>query len=156
MKATIKLFKIIPVKTKRKAKLTKELKQMRKVHVKNLVEDLLTKKEIIGKISFISSRVDLFKDEFGPLANDLLAKMGSGVLLLGLEQDDRCQLLLRVSPDLIEKGVKANELIREIAPIVGGKGGGKPDNAQAGGKEPKLLDKAFAEAKNLLARHAES
>lgn len=134
-------------------KLSKQLKAMRKVHLKALLDDLLTKKEKLGNIFFVRSKVDLFKDEFAPLANDLLAQLGSGVLLLGMEQDDRCQLLVRVSPDLIERGIKANDLVREIAPIVGGKGGGRPDNAQAGGKNPEQLEAAFAKAKTLLEKH---
>lgn len=127
-----------------------QLKKMRRVHVKALMDELALKKEKVGNISIICSKVELFKDEFATLANDLLVKMGSGVLLLGMEEEDRCQLLLRVTPDLVSQGIKANELIRDIAPLVGGSGGGRPEAAQAGGKDKSGLEAAFTKAKELI------
>jgi alanyl-tRNA synthetase len=94
--------------------------------------------------------VELFKDEFAPLANDLLARLGSGMILLGVEDEGRCQLLLKISPDLTAKGFKANELIQEIAKMVSGTGGGKADMAQAGGKDPSGMKEAFSIFKRLV------
>ena len=59
-------------------------------------------------------------------------------------------LLAAVSDDVIKKGVKAGDLIKQIAPMVGGGGGGRPNMAQAGGKEPSKLGDALAHAKHLL------
>ena len=73
------------------------------------------------------------------LGNDLMRKLGSGIMLLALPFDDRCQLLLRVSLDLIKEGFEAGKLIKEIAPIVGGSGGGKKETAQAGGSHPEKV-----------------
>lgn len=135
-----------------RAHLQEQLRKMRKAHMKTLLDELILRKEKVGEISIICSKVELFKDEFAPLANDLLAKMGSGVLLLGMEEEDRCQLLLRVSPDLFSQGIKASDLIREIAPLVGGSGGGREGQAQAGGKDKKGIESAFLKAKELLKR----
>jgi alanyl-tRNA synthetase len=59
---------------------------------------------------------------------------------------------VRVSPELTNKGVSALQLIKEIAPCIGGSGGGKPESAQAGGKNPAGLSEAFKKAKDLLAK----
>ncbi len=127
-----------------------QVKNLRKVHLKALLDDLLGKKDSIKGIHLIAEKVELFKDEFAPLANDLLARLGSGMILLGVEDEGRCQLLLKISPDLTAKGFKANELIQEIAKMVGGTGGGKADMAQAGGKDPSGMKEAFSIFKRLV------
>jgi alanyl-tRNA synthetase len=132
------------------AHLKTQVKNLRKAHLKTLLDDLLSKKDSVKGIHLIAEKVELFKDEFAPLANDLLLRLGSGIILLGVEDGARCQLLLKVSQDLIEKGFKANELIQEIAKIVGGTGGGKPDMAQAGGKDPSKMKDAFSIFKRLV------
>lgn len=127
------------------------LKKMRKAHIKMMEERLLAKKEFVGGIPIIIDQVELFKEELAPLAHDLLLELKSGILILALIDTDKCQILIRVSEDLISQGIKANELVREIAPFIGGSGGGKPDSAQAGGKEIENLEKAFSRARELLA-----
>lgn len=129
-----------------------ELKAMRRIHLGLLREELVQKKEIIHSIPVILSEVALYKEEFAPLANDLMGRLGSGIILLATKETDRCGLLLRISPDLVAKGLKANDLLNEIAKPVGGKGGGTPEAAQAGGKDPNNLKEAFALAKTLLSQ----
>ncbi|MET3700003.1 alanyl-tRNA synthetase [Bacillus oleivorans] len=81
------------------------------------------------------------------MVDDLKEKLGSGVILLGTASDDKVQLIAGVTKDLVEKGYHAGKLIKEAAAICGGGGGGRPDMAQAGGKNPEKLDEAihFAE-----------
>ena len=76
------------------------------------------------------------------LSDTLLARLKSGVVVLGRTDDGKVGLIVRVSDDLTGK-VKAGDVIREIAPIVGGKGGGKPDMAEGGGTEPAKLSDAI-------------
>lgn len=133
-----------------KSTLKELLKKMRIAHLKDLSKKLLEEKEVINKIPVIATRVELFKEEFATLGNDLINALGSGIILLAMEEEDKCQLLIKVSTDLIEKGFKAGDLIREIAAIVGGKGGGKADTAQAGGKDKEHLDAAFLKLKELV------
>ena len=78
--------------------------------------------------------------DFGDKLRD---KLQSGIILLGSKADDKALLLCMVSKDLADK-FHAGNIIKELAPIVGGKGGGRPDMAQAGGTEPANLGKAFA------------
>jgi alanyl-tRNA synthetase len=65
--------------------------------------------------------------------------------------DGKVMLLAGVTDDLIKKGVKAGDIVKEIAPIVGGGGGGRPNMAQAGGKDASKLNEALEKAKALIA-----
>ncbi len=78
-------------------------------------------------------------------------KFHSGVAVLGAVIGEKPSLLVSVTQDLVKKGVDAGKLIREIAPVVGGGGGGRPTLAQAGGKDPSKLGEALAKARRLLA-----
>jgi alanyl-tRNA synthetase len=76
------------------------------------------------------------------MADRLKDRMGSGILLLGAEGDGKAMILCAVTPDLLPK-YSAQKLIQEIAGLVGGKGGGRPDMAQAGGPRLEGLDSAL-------------
>ena len=78
------------------------------------------------------------------MADDLKQKLGSAVIVLGSVQDDKVNLIAAVTKDLIDKGYHAGKLIKEVAAKCGGGGGGRPDMAQAGGKNPDKLDSALA------------
>ena len=81
------------------------------------------------------------------MADELKQKLGSAVILLGTTDGSKVNLIAAVTDDLISKGYHAGKLIKEAASICGGGGGGRPDMAQAGGKDPSKLDNAlqFAE-----------
>jgi alanyl-tRNA synthetase len=84
------------------------------------------------------------------MVDELRMKLGSGVVLLASEADGRVSLALGVTKDLTKK-CRAGDLIREVAAVVGGKGGGRPDFAQAGGDDPSQLDSAFEKLEALIA-----
>src|SRR5207302_9318121 len=73
----------------------------------------------------------------------------SAVFLATTEGADKVILVAGVSRDLVEKGLSAGNWVRDVAPIVGGGGGGKPDLAQAGGKQPEKLAEALAKAREI-------
>ncbi|MFK9091353.1 alanine--tRNA ligase [Bacillus salipaludis] len=77
------------------------------------------------------------------MADDLKQKLGSVVIVLGSAHDGKVNLIAAVTKDLIEKGYHAGKLIKEVASRCGGGGGGRPDMAQAGGKDPEKLDAAL-------------
>ncbi len=87
------------------------------------------------------------------LSDTLLARLKSGVVVLGRRDDGKAGIIVRVSDDLTGK-VKAGDVIREIAPIVGGKGGGKADMAEGGGTEPAKLTEAIDAAYVAIERMA--
>jgi len=80
---------------------------------------------------------------------DALKSRFKGVIVLGGAMNGNVSLVANVSPDFTAK-VQAGKIIQTIAPIVGGKGGGKPDNARGGGKDAAKLDEALARVKSLL------
>ena len=83
------------------------------------------------------------------LSDTLLARLKSGIVVLGRADDGKASLIVRVSGDLTEK-VKAGNVIKEIVPILGGKGGGRPDMAEGGGPETAKLDEAIDAAYKVI------
>ena len=86
----------------------------------------------------------------GAIADRLIQK-GVGVAALGAAQDGKAVLVVKVAPEYIARGLHAGNLIRQIAQMVGGSGGGRPDFAQAGGKQPEKLADALALTPKLVA-----
>jgi len=80
---------------------------------------------------------------------DVLKSQFKGVVVLGGAANGTVALVAAVSPEFVKR-VQAGKIIQQLAPIVGGRGGGKPDNARGGGKDATKLDEALAKAKALL------
>jgi alanyl-tRNA synthetase len=76
------------------------------------------------------------------LSDKLLAKINSGVVVLGRTNEGKVSLIVRTSADLLKR-VPAGQVIKELAPIIGGRGGGKPDMAEGGGNQPEKLKEAL-------------
>jgi len=85
------------------------------------------------------------------LSDTLLARIKSGVVVLGRSGDGKVSLIVRTSSDLTGK-VPAGQVIKELAPIVGGKGGGKADMAEGGGNLPEKLEDALKESYQVIER----
>jgi alanyl-tRNA synthetase len=130
--------------------LTQELKTFKKASLKTLSKELLSKVEKAGAHPCLTEVVSVEPELLPELVEDLMAALRTGVIVLGTKAEGRCQLLVRISADLVQKGIQAGQLIKEIAPAIGGSGGGKPESAQAGGKHPEGLQEAFAKAKQWL------
>lgn len=122
----------------------------RKKHLNDLATTLMGTVEKVGEIPLLCATIDIRKKELNDLGSDLLERMKSGVILLAVTEEGKCQLFLKVSPDLVEQGIHANALIKEIAPCVDGSGGGKKEGAQAGGKTPEGVPTAFSKLKESL------
>lgn len=135
---------------KENEKLKEQALFLRKKHLNDLAATLMSKVKKVGKIPILSAVVDVQKSELADLANDLVSRMGTGVILLCMIEGERCQLLLRVSQDLVDQGVHANNLIQSVAKIIEGSGGGKRESAQAGGKNPKGVIIAFDKIQEML------
>jgi alanyl-tRNA synthetase len=104
----------------------------------------------VDGIKLIARRVDdLTGGDLRNFADELRSKLKSGVVVIGSATDGKVTLLTAVTKDLLDR-VQANTLIGKLAPIVGGKGGGKPDLAQAGGKDPDKLNEALDRAPGAL------
>jgi alanyl-tRNA synthetase len=83
------------------------------------------------------------------LSDTLLARIKSGVVVLGRSSDGKVSLIVRTSDDL-SKRVPAGQVIKELAPIVGGRGGGKPDMAEGGGSQPEKLNEALESSYQII------
>ncbi len=112
----------------------------------------------VGGTKLLARRVPtLPANELRNLADTFRGKLGSGVVLLGTESEGKVTLLAAVTSDLVAR-VSADDLAKTMAPVVGGRGGGKPDLAQAGVKDPEKIEAALsaglARAKERLAASA--
>src|SRR4029079_15960689 len=82
------------------------------------------------------------------ISDAIRQKLGDAVVMLGSAADGRWHLVSNAAPAVVERGVKAGDLVRTVAPIVGGGGGGRDTLAQAGGRDPSKLDEALATARS--------
>jgi len=94
---------------------------------------------------------DLDKDALRGLADSLKTKIVSGVVVLASATDGKVQIVVSVTPDLTSR-VKAGQIVKDIAPIVGGGGGGRPDFAEAGGRQPEKIDAMLEAAEGAVRR----
>jgi alanyl-tRNA synthetase len=86
------------------------------------------------------------------IVDQMRAKLDSAVIVLGAVADDKVNLVAAVTPDLVAKGYHAGKLIKDTAALVGGSGGGRPDMAQAGGKDASRLVDALNNVEKLVAQ----
>jgi alanyl-tRNA synthetase len=112
--------------------------------------DLASRAKEVGGAKVLAARVQGDGKSLRDLADRLRDKLGKGVVALGAEADGKAVLLVAVTKDLTAK-VKAGDLVKEGAKLVGGSGGGRPDMAQAGGPDPSGIDKALARIEELAA-----
>jgi alanyl-tRNA synthetase len=94
---------------------------------------------------------DLDKDALRGLSDSLKARIKSGVVVLASANDGKVQIVVAVTPDLTGR-IKAGQIVKEIAPIVGGGGGGRPDFAEAGGKQPEKIDEMLKASEAVVER----
>ncbi len=110
-------------------------------------DDLSSQAEQIEGVSVLVARVEASSaDALRLLADRLRASLGSCFIALGTESQGRPMLLVAATDDVVERGLHADEIIREAAAVVGGGGGGRPQLAQAGGRDAAKLDEALAVA----------
>jgi alanyl-tRNA synthetase len=127
--------------------LEKELKQLR-VKLSSIVPSAAAADDTIevDGVKLVARRADgISGGDLRDLADQMRSKLKSGIVVLGSAADGKVTLLTAVTKDLLDR-IQANTLIGKLAPIVGGKGGGKPDLAQAGGKDADRLDEALGRA----------
>jgi alanyl-tRNA synthetase len=126
-------------------KLQKELEQLRMKSAASTMATVDEKVRDIHGVKVLPHRVDnLERGQLRTLVDNLRSKLGSGVVVVGSAQDGKVALIVGVTKDLTDR-LPAGKVIAPIAERVGGKGGGRPDMAEAGGKDPGQLDAALAD-----------
>ena len=130
--------------------LEKKLRSAQQAEASNLAGQLLDSQTTVGDVPLIVKSVA----ESGPkelrLLADGLKGNFQGVAVLGAASEGKVSLLVYAAPEVVSKGMHAGKLVNELAKKVGGKGGGRPDLAQAGGRDVDQLPAALAEAKSLV------
>ena len=121
-------------------------------------EGLLTQAQDVDGVTVLSARTSAASaDSLREVGDYLRDKLGSGVVVLGAVVNDRPMLVAMVTRDLIEgNGLNASDIARGAARVVGGGGGGRPDVAQAGGRDASKLDEALAQVPDLVREAAAS
>jgi alanyl-tRNA synthetase len=131
-------------------KLAKQLKSASKqtgVDIMAEAKQLLDGCEKIGPTSVVIGRLSAASAEQAREAVDMLKKKAkSAAIVLGFIEDGNATLLAGVTDDLVKKGLKAGDIVKQIAPLIDGGGGGRPQMAQAGGKNPEKIDDALTKA----------
>ncbi|MBP1707353.1 MAG: alaS [Chloroflexi bacterium] len=113
--------------------------------------DLAERIEVINGLKVLSAQVDSARiDALRDLADLLKTKMGSGIIVLGSVIDDRPSFVAMVTPDLVLKGYHAGDIVKKVAQVTGGGGGGKAGMAQAGGKDKSRMEEALGLVKTLV------
>ncbi|RPF46912.1 alanyl-tRNA synthetase [Thermodesulfitimonas autotrophica] len=115
------------------------------------VQDLLQRVEVIDGVNVLASRVGTAEmPRLRSLIDVLRERLGSGVFILGGVAEDKVSLIVAVTPDLVKRGLHAGMLVKELAKLVDGGGGGRPELAQAGGKNPAGLEEALRFGRTLV------
>jgi len=134
--------------------LKKEIKTERERKLKSSDTDILDQVKNINGMKVLAAEVEVAgPKELRTLGDELKNRMKSGVAVIGARAQNKAHLLAVVTDDLTDK-IKAGDLVKEIAPLVGGKGGGRPDFAQAGGPDADNLKKALERAEEMISEKA--
>jgi len=146
-----KLEEAVTALTERIKNYEKEIKQARSSHVLGEVDGIISSARSIGQTKVISYRLDGETPEaLLKLADALRAKLKSFALFLISANEGKVSLICALSPDIVKAGLKAGDIIKAAAQVVGGGGGGRPDMAQAGGKDVSKIDQAIKKFDELI------
>lgn len=125
----------------------KEIARLRAELYRYQLGDLLKQVREVDGVKVLAAQVnEVDMAGLRDLADSLRERLGSGVVVLGTPAGEKVNFVATVSKDLLARGFHAGKLIREVAEVAGGGGGGRPDMAQAGGKQPEKLPDALAKA----------
>ena len=116
-----------------------QIRNLKRCNLKELSEKLAGE----AQDGILTNIVDVDPEDLGELADDVMEKLKSGLVALAIKLPNRVQFIIKVSPDLVKKGIGAGSLIKQISSLIAGGGGGRPDSAQAGGKNPDGIEEAF-------------
>ena len=111
---------------------------------------LVDKAKDVNGVKLLSARLDLDIDSLRKTVDDMKARLGSAIILLGSAQGGKVVLVAAVTQDLVEQGYHAGKIAKQAAAYCGGGGGGRPDMAQAGGKDVSKLDAALEQAEQWI------
>lgn len=127
----------------------KEVKRLQKASEETLINSLLQKKQSVSGYSLIISVVEMDPKQLREFSQELLDKLHEGILVLVNCLEDKSMLVIRVASSLTKR-ISAVNMVQHLAPLIEGKGGGKPDFAQAGGKKLSNYESIFEQTKQYI------
>ena len=131
--------------------LRRQLATLERQNSLQAAEILLDSKQDINGVSVLSARTEASNaDSMREISDWLRDKMGSGIVVLGAVINDRPTISVGITRDLVDGGADARDYARDLGRIIGGGGGGRPDMAQAGGRNADKLDDAIAAAADIV------
>jgi alanyl-tRNA synthetase len=152
LRESASLLKIPPLELPRRLQklldeqkqLEKQVQQLEARLAKNRAHELAAAAKTVAGVTVLAARTDgLDAEGLRSVMDTLRERMGPGVICLGSSMDGKVALVASVSKDLTKR-IQAGKLVQEVALLVGGKGGGRPDLAQGGGTDASRLDEALA------------
>jgi len=136
-------------------RLQQEIERLKAKLASSHSRDLFEEARTVNGIKVLASQLDISDPKtLRDSADSLKDQMKSGIVVLGAKNEEKATLVVMVTKDLSSR-IPAGEVIKEIASIVGGRGGGRADMAQAGGKHPEKLEEALNKAYEIIARMTE-
>ena len=129
----------------------KELDNYKKAEMGNAANDLVAEAKEINGINLITKRFDgVSVDDLRGISDDIKVQNQNTVMVFAAVNEDKAVFLVSITDDLVEKGLHAGNIIKEVAKAAGGGGGGKANMAQAGAKDISKIEDAFAVAESLI------
>ena len=133
--------------------LKKEVEELKKANVNSSLGDLLSNAETVNGVKLVTKQFDDASiDDLRSISDSIKASEKSVIMVFATVNGPKITLMVSVTDDLLDKGYHAGNMIKQIAAVCGGGGGGKADMAQAGAKDASKLSEAFALAKELISK----
>lgn len=137
--------------------LKSELEKVNSKITGNMLESLLVNMEVVQNKNIFITRVDkLDMNALRNMGDQVKDKIKTGIIVLIGEKDNKVNIVVMATDDMVKQGIHAGNLIKELASITGGKGGGRPNMAQAGGKDVSKIDEALKEAKEIILKQLQT
>jgi len=134
-----------------KRQLEKEVQSLRSKAALEGISELVAQAEEVEGVSVLAREIEADSaDTLRNIGHSVREQISSGIAWLAATMDEKSTLLCVVSDDLIQRGIKAGDMVNEVAKLADGRGGGKPNMAQAGIKAPEKLPSALAAAKGIV------
>ncbi len=131
--------------------LSSEVESLKSKMAKDSMGDIMKQVTEVKGVKLLAAKVEgVDMNGLRDLGDSLKEKLGESVIVLASSVDGKVSLMAMAAKEAVEKGAHAGNLIKEIAALVGGGGGGRPNMAQAGGKKPEGIDDAIAKVRDIL------
>ena len=131
--------------------LEKEIAALQAQLSKGIVQDLLQQVHEVNGVQYVAAKVNVpDMDELRSIADRIRDGLCAGVVVLGAVVGDKVNFVAMAAKDAVSRGVHAGNIIKEVSAVAGGGGGGRPEMAQAGGKNPEQLENALAIVTTIL------